>query len=116
MTMITAQLSMNLNNILFLVITTALPMITRHPNYNGPITVAEGSDVVLRCRATGNGSLTYQWMRVSGSLPNNARINPNGRKLTIHNIAVSDSGQYYCNVSNNEGSVSSLNVNVTVKS
>ena len=99
-----------------LIITTALPVITEHPNENGPITVAEGSDVVLRCRATGDEPLTYQWMRVSGSLPNNARPNTNGRKLTIHNIAVSDSGQYYCNVSNNEGSVSSMKVNVTVKS
>ena len=94
----------------------ALPVITVHPNENGPITVAEGSDVVLRCRATGDEPLTYQWMRVSGSLPNNARPNTNGRKLTIHNIAVSNRGQYYCNVSNDEGSVSSMEVNVTVKS
>ena len=115
--MIIAQPSMNLNTIiLFLVITAAVPIITVHPNENGPITVAEGSNVTLRCRATGNGSLTYQWMRVSGSLPKNAKTNPNGRQLTIHNITVSNSGQYYCNVSNNEGSVSSMNVNVTVKS
>ena len=71
---------------------------------------------MLRCRATGDEPLTYQWMRVSGSLPNNARSNINGQKLTIHNIAVSDGGQYYCNVSNNEGSVSSMKLNVTVKS
>ena len=95
-------------------IATALPVISVQPNENGPITVAEGSNVVLRCRATGNGSLTYQWMRVSRSLPKNARPNTNGQKLTIRNIAVSDSGQYYCNVSNNEGSVSSIKVNVTV--
>ena len=71
---------------------------------------------MLRCRATGNGSLTYRWMRVLRSLPNNAEPNTNGRKLTIRNITVSDSGQYYCNVSDNEGSVSSMKVNVTVKS
>ena len=71
---------------------------------------------MLRCRATGDKPLTYQWMRVSGSLPRNAKTNSNGQKLTIHNIAVSDSGQYYCNVSNNEGSVSSMRVQVTVKS
>ena len=115
--MIIAQPSMNLNTIiLFLVNTAAVPVITVHPNENGPITVAEGSNVMLRCRATGDEPLTYQWMRVSGSLPKNAKTNPNGRKLTIHNITVSNSGQYYCNVSNNEGSVSSMNVNVTVKS
>ena len=102
--------------ILFLVNSAALPVITVHPNENGPITVAEGSDVQLRCRATGNGTLNYQWMRVSRSLPNNARPSTDGQKLTIHNIAVSNRGQYYCNVSNNEGSVSSMKVNVTVKS
>ena len=107
---------MQLTILIFLVITTALPVITRHPNYNGPITVAEGSDVVLICRAIGDGKLDYQWMRVSGSLPKNIRISNNGQRLTIHNITVSDSGQYYCNVSNNEGSVSSMKVQVTVKS
>ena len=108
---------MSLNTtILFLVITTALPVITVNPNDDGPITVAEGSNVTLRCRATGDEPLTYQWMRVSGSLPKKAKKDNNGRKLTICNIAVSDSGQYYCNVSNNEGSVSSMKVNVTVKS
>ena len=102
--------------ILFLVITTALPVITVHPNDNGPITVAEGSDVVLICEATDNGSLTYQWMRVSRPLPRRAKTSTDGRKLTIHNITVSNSGQYYCNVKNNEGSVSSMKVNVIVKS
>ena len=108
---------MNLkHNYFVLVTTTALPVITIHPNDNGPITVAEGSDVVLRCRATGDGSLTYQWRRVSGSLPENITISPNGRRLNIRNITISNSGQYYCNVSNNEGSVSSMKVQVTVKS
>ena len=100
----------------FLVITTALPVFITHPNDNGPITVAEGSDVVLICRATGDEPLTYQWMRVSRSLPRNAKSSSNGRKLAIPNITVSDSGQYYCNVSDNEGSVSSRKVQVTVKS
>ena len=71
---------------------------------------------MLRCRATGNGKLDYHWMRVSGSLPKNTRMGNNGRRLTIRNITVSDSGQYYCNVSNIEGSVSSMKVQVTVKS
>ena len=91
-------------------------MITTHPNREGNITVAEGSNVPLTCRATGNEPLTYQWMRVSGSLPKNTVTNPKGRKFTIHNITVSNSGQYYCNVSNNEGSVSSMRVNVIVRS
>ena len=97
-------------------ITTALPNITVHPNENEPITVAEDSTVELRCRATGDHPLTYQWMRVSGSLPNRVKTSNNGQRLTIRNTTVSDSGLYYCNVSNNEGSVSSMRVQVTVKS
>ena len=83
---------------------------------NGTITVAEGSEVVLICKATGDGTLTYQWMRVSRSLPKNIKMSRSRRKLTIQNIAVSDDGQYYCSVSNNESSVSSMKVQVTVKS
>ena len=71
---------------------------------------------MLRCKATSNETLIFQWIRVSESLPKKAKKGSNGQKLTIYNIAVSDSGQYYCNVSNNEGSVSSMKVNVTVKS
>ena len=101
---------------LFLVIATAAPVITRHPNGEGNITVAEGSNVTLICRATGDTPLNYQWMRISGSLPKNAKRSNNGRKFIIHNITVSNSGQYYCSVSDNEGSVSSMKVQVTVKS
>ena len=89
-------------------------MITRHPNDNGNITVAEGSSVMLRCKATGNGRLSYQWRRVSGSLPSIARVR-NNRNLGLFNIAVPDSGQYYCVVNDTEGSVSSMRVQVTVK-
>ena len=101
---------------MFLVITTALPVITIHPNEKGNITIAEGSDVMLRCRAVGDGVLDYQWLRVSGSLTKNTMTDPNGQRFTIHNITVNDSGQYYCNVSDNEDSVSSMKVQVTVKS
>ena len=89
-------------------------MITRHPNDEGNIIVARGSDVTLKCRATGNGTLNYQWRRVSGSLPSNSR-GKNSKTLTIRNIAVSNSGQYYCVVNDDEGSVSSMRVQVTVK-
>ena len=91
-------------------------MITTQPNKKGNITIAEGSNVELICRANGTGRLNVQWVRVMGSLPNNAMIESSGRKLVINNITVSDSGQYYCNVSNNEGSVSSMTVQVTARS
>ena len=91
-------------------------MITTHPNNNGPITVAEGNNVILRCEATGNGTLNYQWRRVSGSLPGNTRMEDEGQNLIIYNIiAVTDSGQYYCVVNDTEGNVTSMRVQVTVK-
>ena len=98
----------------FLVI--ALPVITKHPNDNGNITVAEGSDVTLKCRATGDRTLNYQWRRVSGSLPSNVRRGKKGQTLTIHNTSANDSGQYYCEVDNGGDSVSSMRVQVIVKS
>ena len=93
-------------------------MIIMHPGSNEPITIAEGENVTLRCKATGDGTLNYQWKRVSGSLPENAIItNINGgKKLAIHNITVGDSGQYYCEVDNGGYSVSSMRVIVTIKS
>ena len=99
-----------------MLITTALPVITTHPNNNGPITIAEGSNVVLRCEATGNGRLNYQWRRISGSLPSSARTSNGRQTLTIHNITVRDSGQYYCEVDNGGDSVSSMRVQVTARS
>ena len=93
-------------------------MVTINPSGDKPITVAEGSNVTLRCKATGDGALSYQWKRVSGSLPKNTVItNINrGNNLTIHNITVNNSGQYYCEVDNRGGNVSSMRVQVTVKS
>ena len=85
-------------------------MITIHPK---DITIAEGSDVMLMCEATGNGTLNYQWRsRVSGLLKRNS----GGQNLTIHNITVDDSGQYYCEVDNGGKKVASTRARVTVKS
>ena len=86
-----------------------------HPSDGEPLAIAEGKNVTLRCRATGDGTLNYQWKKVSGSLPKNAVIT-NISDLTIYNITVSDSGQYYCEVDNGGDSVSSTRVQVTVKS
>ena len=93
----------------------ALPVITRHPNYNGPITVAEGSDVELRCEASGNGTLNYQWKRASEKLPSNAKKTNRGQTLTINSIGVSDDGDYYCEVDNGGERVTSSRVQVTAK-
>ena len=84
-------------------------MITVNPK---DMTIAEGSDVMLTCEATGDGTLNYQWRRVSGSLQRNS----GGQTLTIRNIAVDDSGQYYCEVDNGGDKVTSKRAQVTVRS
>ena len=70
---------------------------------------------MLRCEATGEGTLNYQWRRLSGSPPDNVQGN-NTTNLTISKITVSDSGEYYCVVNNGGTGVSSQEVQVTVKS
>ena len=90
-------------------------MITIHPDNNGNITVVEGSHVMLNCEATGIGKLKYRWSRKSGVLHDNVK-NKKTQTLNIYNIKVNNSGQYYCKVSNNESSVLSMSVQVTVKS
>ena len=65
---------------------------------------------------TGGENLNYQWRRVSGSLPSNVRRSNGGQILTIYNISVSDSGQYYCEVDNGGDSVSSMRIQVIAKS
>jgi len=71
--------------------------------------------VVLRCEASGERTLNYQWRRLSGSLPDNVQGN-NTTNLTITNITVSDGGEYYCVVDNGGIGISSENVRVKVKS
>ena len=87
---------------------------TTHPINNGSITVVEGSNVTLRCEVTGNGTLKYRWMRVSGLFPTNIKYNDKRQSLTILTIAVSDSGQYYCEVNSGGVRVSSMKLQVTV--
>ena len=93
-------------------------MVTIYPSDGEPITIAEGSNVTLRCEATGSGALNYQWKRESGSLPKDTVITniKGGKNLIIHNITVNDSGQYYCEVDNGGDGVSSKRVIVIVKS
>ena len=101
---------------MFPIIYVDLPMVTIHPSDDKPITVAENTNVTLLCEANGEGTLNYEWRRVSGSLPNNAKRNVRRNILTIQNITVTDSGQYYCKVDNGGDSVSSMRVQVIVKS
>ena len=91
-----------------------LPKVTIHPST--PITIVEGENVTLRCRADGSGTLNYEWRRASGSLPNNTGRSAGGKQLIIYNITVNDTGRYYCEVDNGGSSVSSTRVQVMVNS
>ena len=88
----------------------------KQPNSSVPVTRAEGSDVVLTCEATGARNLKYDWKRVTKSLPSNVRRSNSGKNLTIPNIKKDDEGQYYCEVSHGRNNVSSIRVEVIVKS
>ena len=89
-------------------------MVTIHPSAH--ITVAEGENVTLRCEADGSGSLNYEWRRASGSLPYNTMRSAKGKQLIIYNLTVNDTGRYFCEVDNGGSSVSSIRVQVIVKS
>ena len=86
-----------------------------HSINNGTITALDSTNVRLRCEATGEGTLTYQWRKVSGSLPSSAVVESNGKVLYIRSITIVDGGRYCCEVNDDNDSVSSMRVQVTVK-
>ena len=97
----------------------ALPVInsTTHSINNGTITVAEGSNLTLRCEATGDEALQYRWTK-NGRFGNVSNVRGKSRQnLIISNATISNNGKYKCQagikVSDRE---SSMNVQVTVKS
>ena len=90
-------------------------MVTIYTNDTENITVPEESNVTLWCEATGEGTLNYQWIRVSQE-SSEVDLNNNNTYLTILNIKVNDTGIYFCKVDNGGTSVSSMGVHVIVKS
>ena len=93
----------------------ALPVITIHPNDNGDIIVTEESNVTLQCKATGEGTLNYQWIKVLGP-SHKVNLRNKDTNLTIFNVTTNDTGQYYCEVDNGGTSVSSMRVQVVIGS
>ena len=86
----------------------------------GPIVVAEGSNVELRCEASDDDTqiYRYQWKKGTQLLSNNDRysVARRGRDFTIYNVTISDSGQYHCEFNINGEDVPSFEVQVNVKS
>ena len=68
------------------------------------LTIGKGQNVTLNATASGistnESNFKYQWRkRNSNSLPDKV-FGVNGRVLTIPNVDSSDSGSYYCTVTN----------------
>ena len=90
-----------------------------HAIINGNITVAKGSNVILRCEATDTGKLEYQWKKNEVKVP--SADNVRGRKaqnLNISNITDSNSGKYQCvaGVKGMSKNDSSMDVQVVITS
>ena len=84
-------------------------IITQHPQIG--ITLAKGNMLQLNITANGPGKtdFRYQWKkRGSNSLPN--RVNgEDTSKITISLVTPSDSGSYYCVVTNQWGNMTTSN-------
>ena len=76
-------------------------------------------EVAFLCKARGEGPLHYQWEKYHSSndswiRPSHRAVNIKSQKLTFSIITEDDEGIYHCVVSNNDGSVLSDNVTITV--
>ena len=85
------------------------------------ITIRAGSKYVnpLQCLATGMGLIYYQWEKYQPSdsswiKPSNRVVNITSPKLIFGVIREDDEGVYHCIVSNDDGSVVSVNATITV--
>ena len=84
-------------------------IITQHPQSS--ITVAKGNMLQLNITADGPGktNFTYQWKkRDSNSLPNRVS-GEDTSEVTIRSVVSSDSGSYYCVVTNQWGNMTTSN-------
>jgi len=96
----------------------ATPIITVQPQ-SGVFKNNDRNVMVFEVVATGMGPISYQWEKYQSF--NNNWISPSGRavsvttpKLIFSMITEEDEGTYHCIVTNDDGSVVSDNVNITV--
>jgi hypothetical protein len=73
-------------------------------------TLCSGSNLSLSITASGTAPLYYQWYK--GSTAISGAVNAS---LPLYQISTSDAGQYHCVITNSCGTISSSNINVTVK-
>jgi Ig-like domain-containing protein/PKD domain-containing protein len=82
------------------------PTIETHPESQ---TVDVGAEVTFHVRAEGTPPLAYQWLKNGNPI-----AGATAPDLTLHNVQVSDAGDYSARVSNNAGSVTSNPATLTV--
>ncbi|KYO29223.1 basement membrane-specific heparan sulfate proteoglycan core protein isoform B [Alligator mississippiensis] len=75
------------------------PLVVRiHPTKT---TVTQGSEVILRCQASGNPPYNYYWSREDGQpLPSSAQSRRQGEELHFPSIQPSEAGVYLCTCRN----------------
>ena len=69
----------------------------------------KGATAVFVCLASAYPEPTYQWMRIGGVLPVSA-VGENTTTLSILPVQFEDEGYYYCSVTSNEITLSTLSV------
>jgi hypothetical protein len=67
-----------------------------------PITINESQTLVLPCNATGYPTLTVNWYKSNGSLPE-GRYVYNSQMLNISRVKYEDRGEYVCTANNTVG-------------
>uniref|UniRef100_A0A7M4G0V1 Basement membrane-specific heparan sulfate proteoglycan core protein n=1 Tax=Crocodylus porosus TaxID=8502 RepID=A0A7M4G0V1_CROPO len=79
------------------------PLVVRvHPTKT---TAAQGSEVILRCQASGNPPYNYYWSREDGQpLPSSAQSRRQGTELHFPSIQPSEAGVYLCTCRNSQHS------------
>ncbi|KAM6218940.1 basement membrane-specific heparan sulfate proteoglycan core protein [Rhynchocyon petersi] len=75
-------------------------------------TVMEGQTLDLNCVVAGQPQATITWYKRGGNLP--ARHQAHGSRLRLHQMSVSDSGEYVCRANNNiDAQETSIVISVT---
>lgn len=81
-----------------------LPQILNQPD---SVTAIVGGTAEFKITAAGAAPLNYAWYKYVDGV-NDTPVGGNAAILTINNIVPDDIGQYYCNVSNEAGSINSV--------
>jgi hypothetical protein len=91
----------------------ALPVISKQP---ASVSAKVGQTVMFSVKAKGSGALTYQWLKGTANVKDNARISGATKaKLTIAKAVKGDGAAYQVRITDTFGSVLSTKAMLTVK-